>query len=217
VRNDARRAWQGAHHVGALIPADRPVIVASHVLAWGGFGDREITEDDTPVPVAMGHWGLAAEQALERPGLRAVRLGWVYGPGGMFARMIGAVRYRQYRIVGDGTNRMPVISLADAVGALRAAASAPDGIYAAAEDASPSQEELIYAMCAAAGVRRPDHVSARLAALSLGAGMTDALRASVRITPRRLAALGWSPKDRWHDAIPALIRPEDPSAPAAHR
>ncbi len=207
MRKDARLAWRGAHNLVAEGDPRRTVVVASHVLAWGGSGDDPISEDVDPDPVAMGHWGLAAEQALEGAGLRAVRLGWTYGPSGLFGELVVAVRWRQYRIVGNGQNLMPLISASDAARALRTAELAPPGVYAASEPNPPTQEALIHHICAELGVSRPDRVPPRLAALSLGGAMADALRASVDLRATRLADYGWRPASDWRESLLELSRP----------
>lgn len=206
VRKDARQAWRGAHHLVAGGDRARTVVAASHVLAWGDHGADPVTEATDPDPVAMGHWGLAAEQALAGPGLRAVRLGWSYGPDGLFGELVAAVWRRQFRIVGDGRNRLPLISAADAARALRAAAQAPPGVYAACEPGPPTQEEVIHHICAELGAPRPDRVPPRLAALSLGGAMADALRASVNVAGSGLAGVGWHPTDEWRTALVELSR-----------
>jgi nucleoside-diphosphate-sugar epimerase len=206
VRKDARQAWRAADHLIAGGDRARTVVVASHVLAWGDHGDDPVTEATDPEPVAMGHWGLAAEQALAGPGLRAVRLGWTYGAGGRFSELVAAVSRRQYRIVGDGRNRLPLISARDAARAMRAAAQAPPGVYAACEPGPPTQEEIIHHICATLGVPRPDRVPPRLAALSLGGAMADALRSSVNLAGSGLARFGWHPSDEWRTALVELSR-----------
>jgi nucleoside-diphosphate-sugar epimerase len=207
VRRDAKQAWRDAHHLGELLDDDRPIILASNVLVWGDRGTELVHEDDEPNPVAMGHWSLAAEQALAGPQLRTVRLGWIYGHTGMFSGVITAVRRRQYRIVGDGQNVMPLISARDAVRALRTAQGAPTGVYAAVEPASPTQEALIHRICAAVGAPRPDRIPSWMASLSLGAAMADALGASIDVDARRLADLGWTPADSWRESLVAITRP----------
>jgi len=207
VRKDARLAWRGAHNLIAHGDPARTVVAASHVLVWGDAGGDPIPADTDPDPIAMGHWGLAAEHALDVPGLRVVRLGWTYGPDGMFTELVLAVRRRQFRIVGDGQNRMPLISARDAVRALRAAEHAPPAVYVACEPGPPTQEELIHHICRQLGVPRPDHVPPRLAALSLGGAMADALRASVNVRDTGLAEVGWQPADDWRASLLELSLP----------
>jgi nucleoside-diphosphate-sugar epimerase len=207
VRKDAQLAWRGAHNLIAHGDPARTVVVASHALAWGDRGDDPVTAHTDPDPVAMGHWGLAAEQALTGPGLRAVRLGWTYGPDGMFTELVLAVRRRQFRIVGDGRNRLPLISAPDAARALRAAQVAAPGVYAASEPTPPTQEELIHRLCIELGVPRPDRVPPRLAAVSLGGPMAEALRASINIQDTGLADVGWRPEHDWRTSLLELSLP----------
>jgi nucleoside-diphosphate-sugar epimerase len=206
ARKDAQLAWRGAHNLIAHGDPARTVVVASHVLVWGDRGADPVTDDTAPDPIAMGHWGLAAEQALEGPGLRAVRLGWTYGPNGLFSDLVGAVRWRQFRIVGNGQNLMPLISSPDAARALRAAEFAPAGVYGASEPDPATQEAIIHHICAGIGVPRPDRVPARLAAFSLGGAMADALQASINIQVGRLTDYGWAPAADWRDSLLELSR-----------
>lgn len=207
VRKDAQLAWRGADNLIAHGDRSRTIVVGSHVLAWGSHGAHPVTEDTEADPIAMGHWGLAAEQALEGPGLRVVRLGWTYGPDGLFGDLVAAVRWRQFRIVGDGQNLMPLISSPDAARALRAAQFAPPGVYAASEPEPATQEAIIHHICAGTGVPRPDRVPPRLAAFSLGGGMADALQASLNVLPVRLADYGWAPTQAWRESLLELSRP----------
>ena len=207
VRKDAQLAWRGAHNLVAHGDPDRTVVAASHVLAWGDHGADPVTAHTDPDPVAMGHWALAAEQGPEGLGLRSVRLGWTYGPDGLFTDLALAVRRRQFRIVGDGSNRLPLLSAPDAVRALRAAEFATPGVYAACEPDPPTQEALIHHICAALGAPRPDRVPPRLAALSLGGPMAAALRASINIQDTGLAGVGWRPADDWRASLLELSLP----------
>ncbi len=207
VRKEARMAWRGADHLIADRDPGRPVVTASHVLAWGEHGPGAIDDTTPAAPVAMGHWALAAEDALSATPLRAVRLGWVYGPGGMFAELVAAIRRGQFRIVGLGQNLVPLISADDAARALLAAAAGPPGIYAAAEPDPPTQEQMVHQICAQVGSLRPDRLTPRMAAFALGGGMVDALTASVDVRSTRLRALGWSPEHAWRDALVELSLP----------
>jgi nucleoside-diphosphate-sugar epimerase len=207
VGKEARAAWRAADHLIADRDPGRPVVVASNALVWGGAGVGPVTEATDVDPVGTGHWALAAEEALARTPLRTVRLGWTYGPQGMFTELVTALRARRYRIVGPGGNLMPLISADDAALALRAAAAADPGIYAAAEAEIPTQEQLIHHVCAELGVTRPDRLSPRMAAFGLGSAMVDALSASIELQPTRLAELGWAPRDSWRAAlVPVSLR-----------
>lgn len=217
VRRSARQAWKDADNLVALVHDDRPVILASNVLVWGDRGQEPVEEGDEPDPVATGHWALAAEQALARTRLRTVRMGWVYGPDGLFSGLVSAVRFQRFRIVGRGDNAMPLISDRDAARALRAAQALPAGVYAAAEPDVPTQEGLIHHLCAVTGAHRPDRIPPRLAAFSLGGGIVDGLSASVAVRPVRLAARGWAPSADWREDLLAVIAREGRSGSAGRQ
>jgi hypothetical protein len=124
----------------------------------------------------------------------------------MFAELVLAMRRRQFRIVGEGGNLMPLVSDTDAARALQAAALAPPGVYAACEPDVPTQEQLIHHICAELGVPRPDHIPPRLAAFSLGGAMADALRASVNLQDTGFGG-GWQPADAWRASLLPLSFP----------
>lgn len=199
-----RAAREGARALGRLA-AGRPIVMASSGLV---YGDRRAgpAADDDPAPggPALGRVALAAERALPQDGLRVVRLPWVYGPGGFARDLIVGLRTRRHRIVGTGGNRWALLSAADAAAALRAAAAAPPGRYSAAEPDPPTQEEVVRAICAVPGHRFPDHVPRRLAALSMGGPMAEALSCSLAIRTGRLGELGWAPHRRWRSDLISL-------------
>jgi nucleoside-diphosphate-sugar epimerase len=206
VRRESRVAWRGAHHAIADRDPNRPVVIASHVLAWGAHGDGVIDEHTPVAPIASGHWALAAEEALQTTPLRTVRLGWAYGPDGLMSDLVRAIAHRRFRIVGPGTNRIPLISSVDAARALRVALEQPPGVYVAAESDIPTQDELVHHICMAVGVGRPDRLSHRMAALSLGGAMAQGLAASLEVSAARLEGAGWSPQMRWRDSLVDVSR-----------
>lgn len=209
---DARAAWKAADNLVADRDADRPVILASSVLAWGAGPGEPVDPATDPDPAGTGHWAVAAEDALAATPLRAVRLGWVYGSTGMFTELVYALRYRRYRIVGPGENLMPLISADDAARALRAAAEAAPGVYVAAEPDIPTQYELIRHICSELGVPRPDRLTPRMASFGLGGAMVDTLTASVDIRSDARANFGWAPRDDWRDALVRLSVGRSPAA-----
>lgn len=210
VRLRARRAAAQARALHETV-GDRAVVMASSALAWGHRPDGPAGEDDPARPTAMSRPALAAERALAGPGLRVVRLPWVYGPSGPLSAMAAGLERGTFRIVGPGDNRWSLISADDAAAALCAAALGPPGIYAAAEAGAPTQREVVAALCARPGVRRPDHLPPGLASVIMGGPLSRALAASTWVGPGRLAALGWRPADDWRRDLLSRCRP-DPAA-----
>lgn len=214
VRRAASQAAQAAS-VLAGAAGDRPVIVASSALVYGSRPGAPVHEDDPVRPAGMARVAAAAEDALSSAsGLRVVRLGWVYGTSGMLAAIVQGLQGIRYRVVGDGTNRMPLISAPDAAAAMRAAAALPPGAHAAAEADVPTQTELVHAICAEIGALRPDHLPPRVAALSFGGALVEGLRASIELRPGRLAQAGWAPAHDWRRDLVSSVRPPKGSEPA---
>jgi nucleoside-diphosphate-sugar epimerase len=199
-----REAASGAAALRAAVGAGRPLVMASTGLVYGSR-TAAAAEDDPVAPVALGRPAFEAERALADPELRVVRLGWVYGEEGMVFDLITALRIGRLRVVGPGDNRWALISASDAADALLAAADGPSGVYNAAEPGSPTQVDVIHHVCGAVGLRRPDHLPPRMAALSLGGASAEALAASMDLRVESLTALGWCAAGRWERDLPALL------------
>jgi nucleoside-diphosphate-sugar epimerase len=207
VRRLARRAAADAAAVRTAL-GDRPLVVVSTALAWGDRTDGPAGEDDPERRLSLALPALAAERALAHPGLRVVRLPWVYGDGGLLHQVGWALAHGRYRVVGPGDNRWALISAEDAAAALILAADADPGVYAVAEPDAPTQGAVVAAFCSRPGVRRPDHVPVGLASLAMGRAMSRALAASLELRPGRLADLGWSPSADWRrDLLSRTGRP----------
>jgi nucleoside-diphosphate-sugar epimerase len=205
ARRLGAQAAEAASNLAAVVEDGATVVAASTVHVWGDRPGVETHDGDPPAPVGMGVPALAAERALAGLGVRAVRFGWVYGPGGFAPGLLRALRARRFRIVGDGGNHMPLLHWRDAVAALLAARDLPPGAYAAAEAPVPTQREVVEGLCARLGVRRTDSLPVRMASLSLGGAMARAMSASCRPSADGLRSAGWSPAHLWtEDLIPAV-------------
>lgn len=212
ARRRARAAASDARTLAA-VAGDRPVVLASTGLLYGDRDVPAVDGDPAPGGPAVARAAAAAERELAGPELRAVRLPWVYGPGGLMRDLIVGLRTRRHRVVGAGDNFWALLGVEDAVGALIAAAGAPAGVYTAAEPDAPSQLEVVLAICAVPGHPRPDHVPPRLAALSMGGAMSEALATSLYIGTGRLGELGWAPSGDWRQGIVSLAEGPLPVQP----
>lgn len=134
-----------------------------------------LADDAGPLRIAIP--SRSAEDALRGPETRVVRVPWVYGPAGVVRDMSRGVQMRRLRIVGPGTNPMPLVGARDAADGVLAAAAASAGTYAVREPSVPTQIALVHHLCAGRGAPRPDHAPPRLAALSMGGVMSEALAA----------------------------------------
>jgi nucleoside-diphosphate-sugar epimerase len=211
ARRRAAAARQGAEAL-ARIAAGRPVVAASSGLVYGDRAEPAVDDDRAVAGPALAAIPLAAEAALAATALRAVRLPWVYGPGGLARDLIVGLRTRRYRVVGPGGNRWSLLSADDAAAALVAAAGVPPGAYTAAEDEAPTQLEVVHAICAVPGHPRPDHAPPTLSAMLLGSAMSEALGASLWIRTGRLAEAGWRPRGAWRRDLVALAEGPLPMA-----
>gem|GEM_PF-426076 len=204
VRRLRAASATGARLLAGAMADGQPAVVASTTLVYGDRPGARVGEGDAPQPLGWGQVGHAAERALADGALRVVRLPWVYGPTGFFPGVLRGLRQRRLRIVGDGGNPMPVLAAEDAAAALRAAAAAPAGVYAVAEDPVPTQRGLVEELCAQLGVRRTDVLPLPMAALSMGGALAHAVAASCDLAPGALAAAGWRPARSWRSDLVAL-------------
>lgn len=169
VRKLEREAAAGAEIIRD-IAGGGPVVMATCAIA------------SESGPLAIARPGLAAEAVLgPEASTRIVRLPWAYGPSGFLCDMSRGLQMRRYRIVGAGDNHLALIGARDAAAALIAAASAPPGTYAVAEESQPTQVELVHHMCVSRGVPRPDHLPPRMAALSMGGVVVEAVSADQHV------------------------------------
>ena len=203
ARRRAAPAAAGAAGVAALA-GGRPVVMLSTGLV---FGDRTAAAvDDDPVlgVPAVAAAAFAAESALAQADLRVVRVPWVHGPGGLARDLVVGLRIGRFRIVGTGQNAWAMLGAEDAAAALVAAAGAPPGVYTAAEDDVPTQEDVINLVCTVPGHRRPDRLPLWLASLTMGGAMSEALSTSLRVRTGGLADHGWSPRQDWREELVRL-------------
>jgi len=169
IRRREREAASGARAIASAAAPGAVVVLASCAIA------------DSRGPLAIAAPARSAEQALAGPAVRTVRLPWAYGPSGFIADMARGLSMQRVRVVGPGANRIQLIGAQDAAMALRAAAAAPPGTYAAAEAGAPTQVELVHHICTGRRVPRPDHLPPRMASLSMGGVVVEALLADQQV------------------------------------
>lgn len=211
VRRLRGRAADAAGVLARSLPAGATVVMASSHLVYGTSAAGTVGDGAPEQPVGMGHAALAAEGALRDTALRAVRLGWVYGPSGLAPGLVRGIRERRLRIVGGGANLMPLVSANDAAAALLVAADAPPGVYAAAEPDPPTQRQLVEHLTRQMGARMTDVLPPAMAALSLGGGMVAEMTASCPLAGTALAGHGWTPRDDWRRDLLARVDATPPA------
>ena len=195
LRTLAKKAEAGAATLRDVVGGDTNVVVLSCAIG------------DSRGPLSIAEPGLAAERGLRGTGTRVVRLPWAYGRTGFLADMQRGLVMRRFRIVGSGTNTIALISARDGARAAMAAADAPPGTYSAAEDSLPTQQELVHHICVTRGVPRPDHLPPRIASVSLGGVVVEALVADQVVTALPLP--GFRPRHAWREALVRSTAPRD--------
>jgi nucleoside-diphosphate-sugar epimerase len=125
----------------------------------------------------FAHIGVPVRKLVEASGLDAcyVYLGnLVYGPGKIFADVyVNGLKNGSTRVIGRGTNRLPLIHVTDAARAIVHLAGLPrealvGHIFIAMDGAGTTQRELINDTSMYMGVKKPGKAPAWLAALIVG-------------------------------------------------
>lgn len=163
---------------------------------------------DARGPLDVARPARGAERALQGPGLRVVRVPWVYGPSGFIADIARGLAMNRFRIVGGGGNHIALIGVSDAAAAAIGAVSAPPGTYSVGEEDLPTQMELVHHLCAARGANRPDHVPPGLASLSMGGVVVRALTADNVTTG--VPPPGFALAQSWRRDLAESISPSAP-------
>ena len=183
----------------ALVAGARLVHVGS-AFAWGDHGTSWIDEatPQRPAPLGAGDADIARELLARHrdDGLDVVlvALGIVYGPDGLFARVL---LDRRGRVIGWGGNYLSCVHVDDAARAVAAAVErGASGTTSLAVDDEPmTQRALADAMADAAGRPRPGTASLGIAGARVGFPLARSLTASQRVrNARAKAELGWAPR-----------------------
>jgi nucleoside-diphosphate-sugar epimerase len=196
-RGEAARAGKLAED--ALVCGARLVHVGS-ALAWGDHGSSWIDEGtpQRPAPLGAGDADVARRLLAMRDerGLDVVfvALGLVYGPGGLFERVL---LDRRARVVGWGGNYLSCVHVDDGARAVAAALERGETgkTYLAVDDEPLTQRALADAVADAAGRPRPGSSSVGLFGARVGFPLARSLAASQRVrNARAKAELGWAPR-----------------------
>ncbi|MCB0872384.1 MAG: NAD(P)-dependent oxidoreductase [Thermoleophilia bacterium] len=189
-----RAAARMAELVVDATEAERIVLASSMLSSRGPAGDG----------TALGRISTAAESRMPVDRTSIVRLGWPYNPESFLAFMVRGLLESRYRIVAEGTNRMPLISLPDATAALVAAGDGPPGTWSAHEPDVPTQKDLVHHLCAETGARRPDHLPVAMASLSFGRVLAEALTWDADCGTLSLVS-EWAPSLDWRSDLVSAV------------
>jgi nucleoside-diphosphate-sugar epimerase len=183
------------------LPNGKTFVHTGGVWVYGSRGDALVAEDAPLAPLDIVAWRPAHEQMVlaQQGRLRTIviRPAVVYGDGGGIPGMlVEQARTSQLRVVGDGTNRWPLVRH-DALAELYALAidkPIARGVYNASRGAAVPYIEIAHAASrAAGGDGRVAHITLQDARGMMG-GFADALASDLQIDSGRAARdLGWEP------------------------
>lgn len=219
LRQELTRRWLEA--LAGLPPAERPRLVSvSGVDDLEPDGDGRVSHRSalSARPVGFAHIGIPVRRLVEASGLDAtyVHLGIVYGPGKGFAdRLLPALAERKQPIVGSGANRLPLVHVSDAAGALvRLAGLDATGVvgrtFVVSDGAGTTQRELLDNAAALLGARSPRRIPRWLASLIAGRILVEVMARDVDADPSALMESGFALRFPTHrEGMAATVRDLD--------
>jgi hypothetical protein len=154
----------------------------------------------TAAPKGFARIGLAvrAEVLASKRPFASIHLGTVYGPGKAFAAtLFPRLKKGRLPIIGDGANRLPLVHVDDAAGALvhlatRRAEELTAHPWIVTDGTNTTQRALLELAARLLGGPRPRSVPRWLAALVAGGVAASALARDVPTDPSALVATGFN-------------------------
>ena len=151
-------------------------------------------------PVAFSRIGVPVRRLIERSGADATFVYFgaiVYGPGKAFAEVIvEGLRKRRARVVGDGSNRLPLVHVEDAASALVHLAGLPRGeiagrAFVATDGSDTTQRDLLADTAKLMGRKAPGSVPKLIAGLVAGRSGVESITLDAVDDPSALRATGF--------------------------
>jgi nucleoside-diphosphate-sugar epimerase len=194
--------WSALETMLSAAPAGSAFVNTSGSWVYGDRGDAVVDEDAPLAPIALVAWRPRHEARVLESAARGVRPivirpSVVYGDGrGMVGAMVEQARHGPVRIVGDGSNRWPLVRV-DALAELyRRALEHPNarGIYNAARGAAVPYVEIARAAArVGGGDGTVEHLTLESARAAMGP-YADALALDLQISSAKAEReLGWAP------------------------
>ena len=166
-------------------------------------------------PRGFAHIGIPVRRLVEASGIEATFVYFgnlVYGPGKVFAdQYINGLKRGSARIIGKGTNRLPLVHVTDAAHALVHLAGLPrtelaGRTYIAMDGADTTQRELLVDTAAFMGVKQPGAVPAWLAVFVAGSIAVETITLDAHADPSALLATGFRFRYPSHrEGVPATL------------
>ena len=166
-------------------------------------------------PWGFARIGIPVHRLVEASGIEATSVYFgnlVYGPGKVFAdQYITGLKNGSARIVGKGTNHLPLVHVTDAARALVHLADLPRSelagrTFIVMDGADTTQRELLDDTAALMSVKRPGTVPAWLAALVAGSIAVETITLDAHADPSALLATGFHFRYPSHrQGVPATL------------
>jgi 2-alkyl-3-oxoalkanoate reductase len=166
-------------------------------------------------PVAFSTIGVPVRRLIERSGVDATYVYFgalVYGPGKAFADVIvDGLRKRRARVVGSGSNRLPLVHVADAAGALVHLAGLPrpdiaGKVFLATDGSDTTQRDLLNLTADLMRRKHPGSAPRWLAALIAGRVGVESITLDARDDPSALRDTGFEFRFPSHrEGVPASL------------
>jgi nucleoside-diphosphate-sugar epimerase len=200
--DDVAREARALDTLLAVAPTGHTFVYTSGAWVYGDRGDAIVDEAAPLAPLPIVAWRPAHEEkvlAAAARGIRTVviRPGVVFGDGGGIVGMLASQAVPgPVRIVGDGTNRWPMVRV-DALAELYAAAveqPGGSGIYNAQSGAAVPYIEIARAASRSAGGDGTiEHLTLESAQAAMG-GFAEALAIDLQLSCEKARReLGWQP------------------------
>lgn len=166
-------------------------------------------------PAGFARIGVPVRRLIEASGVDAVYVYFgnlVYGPGKVFEDvMVNGLRKGRARVLGNGSNKLPLVHVTDAALALVHLAGLPreqltGKTFLATDGSDTTQRELLDLTAELMGKKPPGSVPAWLAALVAGRAGIDTLTLDAQDDPAALLATGFGfryPSAR--EGVPATL------------
>lgn len=190
--------------IGSLPEGERPLLFSvSGVEDLKPDSQGRVDHDSglRSEPVAFSRIGVPVRRLIERSGVDTTFVyfgAMVYGPGKAFAEVIvDGLRKRRARVVGSGSNRLPLVHVEDAAGALVHLAGLPRAevagrAYVATDGSDTTQRELLADTAKLMGRRPPGSVPKLVAGLVAGRSAVESITLDVVADPSALRATGFA-------------------------
>jgi nucleoside-diphosphate-sugar epimerase len=189
--------------VESVPEGERPLVLAVSGADDLDPGEAGVVSHESPLRSELAGFasiGVPARRLIEASGADAAFVyfgNMVYGGGKVFADVyVEGLKKRRAKVLGSGSNHLPLTHVTDAARALVHIAGLPRAevvgrTFVASDGSTTTQRELLEYTADLMGAKRPGSVPAGVAALIAGRPAVETLTLDVRADPSALVATGF--------------------------